>query len=251
MGVQAVQPPSSGSAPHSALVLPLRPDPWGLTRGPGGGLQPAPQLATAIMTHGRPWFLHLEGSASWLQPPGAALSGVPLGAPLWEHALVAGLHFVAMSLSGGVPGQGPAPVRASGWDGSVLAPGGRCVGRQPCDSGSWRSWAPAGSCPLACRAGSGSQAALEPAGVRGQPRARRPPRPFQRHPFFLSLRLAALTSGFRKSFPAAAPLEPAGPPQCCWESPGLGEGGCLSHLELAISVHASLGISIFLHDFSL
>ena len=46
-------------------------------------------------------------------------------------------------------------------------------------------------------------------------------------------------------------LKPAGPPQCCWESPGLGEDGCLSHLELAISVHASLGISIFLHDFSL
>ncbi|CAN0041940.1 unnamed protein product [Rangifer tarandus platyrhynchus] len=63
--------------------------------------------------------------------------------------------------------------------------------------------------------------------------------------------LAALTSGLRKSFPAAVPLEPASPPQCCWESPGLGEGGCLSHLELAISVHASLGISIFLHDFSL
>ena len=36
MGVQAVHPPSSGSAPHSALVLPLHPDPWGLTRGPGG-----------------------------------------------------------------------------------------------------------------------------------------------------------------------------------------------------------------------
>ena len=51
--------PQPSLSPHpSALVPPLHPGPWGLTRGPVRGLEPTPQLVTTIMTQGRPWFLH-------------------------------------------------------------------------------------------------------------------------------------------------------------------------------------------------
>lgn len=60
---------------------------------------------------------------------GSALSEVPWGALLWDHALAAGLHFVALSLPGGVTGGKALPLSEPlGGDGSVLALGGAvCV----------------------------------------------------------------------------------------------------------------------------
>lgn len=75
----------------------------------------------------------------------------------------------------------------------------------------------------------------------------------QMHHFFLSLGLAGLTSGLRKSFPAAAPraghqLTHPATLSGCWER-GCLQSHCASHFSLHLSLRVV--VSIFLNDFSL
>lgn len=111
---------------------------------------------------------------------------------------------------------------------------GPCAGVQPvCGRGSGRSWTPGFPGPRA--AGFRSQAGCELAGASAQCRGTAStPCGLQIHHFFLSPGLAGLTSGLRKSFPAAAPgagHQLTRPATLC----AAGKGAACSHTAQAIS----------------
>ena len=152
--------------PHpSALVPPLHPGPWGLTRGPGGGLEPTPQRVTTIMTHAHPWFLHRRQGFK-APVPGLCSVWGPLGCSSVGSCPGSRFAFCGSVSSRRCDGARPCP-GPSLWEGMVLSwprEGGLCgggsvtaapgaAGPARCPAPSPAGLAPAAGCLGACPPG--------------------------------------------------------------------------------------------------